>query len=270
MSEIRFLPAGDTAVVAEFGNEISESINRRVHAFAEALNAAPIPGIRELVPTYRSLMIHYDPRVIRYQPLLDALSALSAENDASAGGGISREVLVIPVLYGGEAGPDISNVAEKNGLTEEEVIALHSAPDYRIYMLGFTPGFTYLGGMDPRLETPRLTTPREKIPAGSVGIAGMQTGVYPIDSPGGWQLIGRTPVRFYDPDRAEPILPRAGLYIRFRPVSKEDYLLIQKAAEAGTYQVEHISVAEPVILSEAKDPSSQELLRMTTEKEARQ
>ena len=269
MNEIRFLPAGDTAVVAEFGNEISESVNRRVHAFAEALNAAAVPGIRELVPTYRSLMIHYDPRVIRYQPLLDRLAAIPSD-PAAAGGEISREVLVIPVLYGGEAGPDIANVAKKNGLTEEDVISLHTGTDYRIYMLGFTPGFTYLGGMDPRLETPRLATPRVAIPAGSVGIAGMQTGIYPIDSPGGWQLIGRTPVKLYDADRAEPILPRAGLYIRFRPVSEEEYQLIRKAAEAGTYQVEHISVAEPVILSEAKDPSSQTLLRMTKEKEVRQ
>lgn len=243
MSNVRFLPAGDTAVVAEFGNEISEDINRQVHAFAGALEAAGIPGIRELVPTYRSLMIHYDPRVIRYQPLLDALSALSADTAESAEDSV-KEVLVIPVLYGGGEGPDIANVADKNGLTQDEVIALHSGTDYRIYMLGFTPGFTYLGGMDPRLETPRLATPRVAIPAGSVGIAGMQTGVYPIDSPGGWQLIGRTPVRFYDADRAEPILPKAGWYIRFKPVTKEEYEKIRAAVAAGTYEVEHLTVKE--------------------------
>ena len=243
MNEIRFLPAGDTAVVAEFGNEISESINRRVHAFAKTLEQSGIPGIRELVPTYRSLMIHYDPRVIRCGALLDALSALSSEDGASDGAA-AKEVLVIPVLYGGEAGPDIGNVMEKNGLTEEEVISLHSGTDYRIYMLGFVPGFTYLGGMSPRLETPRVATPRVKIPAGSVGIAGMQTGVYPVDSPGGWQLIGRTPVRFYDAGRAEPILPKAGWYIRFKPVTEAEYREIEAAAAAGTYQVEHLTVKE--------------------------
>ncbi len=253
MNEVRFLPAGDTAVAAEFGNEISESVNRRVHAFAKLLKAAGIPGIRELVPTYRSLMIHYDPRVIRYEPLLQALSALTAETGAAQADD-TKEVLVIPVLYGGEAGPDIAHVAEKNGLTEEEVIALHSAPDYRVYMLGFIPGFTYLGGLDPRLETPRLATPRVLIPAGSVGIAGMQTGVYPVDSPGGWQLIGRTPVKFYDPGRKKPILPKAGWYMRFQPVSEAEYRDIQAAVEAGTYQVEHLMVTDPDSPNAAKDP----------------
>ena len=238
MSKIRFLPAGDSAVVAEFGNEISEAVNRCVHAFAAAVEKSGIPGIRELVPTYRSLMIHYDPRTIRYGELLTALSALSAEETADADA--ERHILVIPVLYGGEAGPDIGNVAEKNGLSPDEVIELHTGTDYRIYMLGFTPGFTYLGGMDPRLETPRLSTPRVKIPAGSVGIAGMQTGVYPIDSPGGWQLIGRTPVPFYDPSRPEPILPKAGWYICFRSVSGEEYKNIEHAVHEGTYRVQHI------------------------------
>lgn len=243
MSDIRFLPAGDSAVAAEFGSEISEAVNRRVHAFAAALAAAAVPGVTELVPTYRSLMIHYDPRVIRYTPLTEILSGLLTGEEAD-GAALTREVLVIPVLYGGEAGPDIENVAKTNGLTEDEVIALHSGTDYRIYMLGFIPGFTYLGGMDPRLNTPRLATPRVKIPAGSVGIAGMQTGVYPVESPGGWQLIGRTPVRFYDADRTEPILPRAGRYIRFSPIGEEEYARIEKAVAAGSYTVEHLTVKE--------------------------
>ena len=243
MDGVRFLPAGDTAVVAEFGNEISEAVNRRVAAFAALLAQSGIPGIQETVPTYRSLMIHYDPRVIRYGALLSALSALELPPE-DAGAGAEKEVLVIPVLYGGEAGPDIRNVAEKNGLTEAEVIALHTGTDYRVYMLGFIPGFTYLGGMDPRLNTPRLATPRVKIPAGSVGIAGMQTGVYPVESPGGWQLIGRTPVAFYDAHRADPILPKAGWYIRFAAVDAAEYARIEAAVAAGTYEVEHLTVKE--------------------------
>ena len=144
-------------------------------------------------------------------------------------------VLEIPVLYGGEMGPDLPFVAEHAGLSEEEVIRIHSSTEYLIYMLGFTPGFTYLGGMSEKIATPRLKQPRVKIPAGSVGIAGTQTGVYPIDSPGGWQLIGRTPVKMYDPDRETPILPEAGQYIKFYPVTQEEYDAIRKEVDAGTF-----------------------------------
>ena len=145
------------------------------------------------------------------------------------------DVLEIPVLYGGEAGPDLEFVAQHAGKTPEEVIRIHSAPEYLIYMLGFTPGFTYLGGMSEEIAAPRLTAPRVKIPAGSVGIAGAQTGVYPIDSPGGWQLIGRTPVRMYDPDRETPILPQAGQYIHFYPIDQAEYDRIAAQEAAGGY-----------------------------------
>ena len=140
-----------------------------------------------------------------------------------------------PVLYGGEMGPDLEFVAQNAGKTVEEVIAIHSSTEYLIYMLGFTPGFTYLGGMSEEIATPRLATPRVKIPGGSVGIAGAQTGVYPIDSPGGWQLIGRTPVRMYDPDRAEPILPQAGQYIKFYPIDQAEFDRIAALEANGGY-----------------------------------
>ena len=233
MADVRFLLSGDTSLTAEFGNEISESINAKIRAFNIALEAAKIDGITETVPTYRSLMIHYDPGKISYEGLVKKLEKLSAQLDKIRIPPSS--VLEIPVLYGGEMGPDLAFVAENAGKTEQEVIDIHTATEYLIYMLGFTPGFTYLGGMDESIAAPRLQQPRVKIPAGSVGIAGKQTGVYPIDSPGGWQLIGRTPVKMYDPNRAEPILPQAGQYIKFRAIDQAEFDRIAAEAEKGEY-----------------------------------
>ena len=230
MAEVRFLLTGDTSVTVEFGNEISTEINAKIRAFNIALQQSKIPGIVETVPTYRSLAVHYDPEVILYGALVKKLKGLLGQLD-----NIQippSDVLEIPFLYGGEEGPDIEFVAEHNGKTVQEVIDIHTSTEYLIYMLGFTPGFTYLGGMSEEIATPRLKTPRVLIPGGSVGIAGAQTGVYPIDSPGGWQLIGRTPVRMYDPDRATPILPEAGQYIKFYAIDKAEYDRIA-ALEAG-------------------------------------
>ena len=233
MSEVRFLLTGDTSLTVEFGNEISEEINAKIRAFNIALGQSGIKGIVETVPTYRSLMVHYDPGVIGYNALVKKMQGLLSQLDSIQIP--PSEVLEIPVLYGGEEGPDLAFVAEHNGKTQEEVIKIHTSTEYLIYMLGFTPGFTYLGGMSDEIATPRLKTPRVKIPGGSVGIAGSQTGVYPIDSPGGWQLIGRTPVRMYDPDRAEPILPQAGQYIKFYAIDKAEYDKIAAEEAAGTY-----------------------------------
>ena len=235
MADVRFLLTGDTSVCVEFGNEISEPINAQIRAFNIALSKSDIPGIVETVPTYRSLMVHYDPEVIRCAPLMDKLKDLLGQLDKIEIP--PSEVLEIPVLYGGEEmGPDLKFVAEHAGKTEEEVIKIHTSTEYLIYMLGFTPGFTYLGGMSKEIATPRLQSPRVKIPGGSVGIAGEQTGVYPLDSPGGWQLIGLTPVKMYDPNRAVPILPEAGQYIKFRPIDRKEFEQIQKQVEAGAYE----------------------------------
>ena len=236
MAEARFLPTGDTSVCVEFGNEISEKINSEIRAFNILLTEEKIKGVVELVPTYRSIMVHYDPGIISNKVLVSRLKALTGKMDKVEIP--PSDVLEIPVLYGGEEmGPDLKFVAEHAGISEEEVIKLHTEPEYLIYMLGFTPGFTYLGGLNDKIETPRLKTPRVKIPAGSVGIAGKQTGVYPIDSPGGWQLIGRTPVRMYDPNRAVPILPQAGQYIKFTAIDKAEFDRIAAAEAAGTYTV---------------------------------
>ena len=221
MEQPRFLLTGDTSLSVEFGSEISEAINRRIRAFGLALEAAAIPGVTELVPTYRSMMIHYNPEVIGYAALTARLTAVLGGLDQIALP--PSQVLEIPVLYGGEAGPDLAFVAEHAGLTPEEVIARHTKPEYLIYMLGFTPGFPYLGGMDTRIAAPRLSSPRVRIPAGSVGIAGEQTGVYPIASPGGWQIIGRTPLKLFDPGRKQPFLLSAGQKVRFVPIDQAEY-----------------------------------------------
>lgn len=224
---------GDKSVAVLFGDEISEEINTKIRAFDEALTEEQIDGINETVPTYCSLTIHYAPEKIRYRALKERLEKLLSVSHTAAR--IAITVMEIPVLYGGEYGPDLEYVAKHNGLTPEEVVRIHTSAEYLIYMLGFTPGFSYMGGMDDRIATPRLKTPRVLIPAGSVGIAGKQTGIYPIDSPGGWQLIGRTPVRLYDAERDNPILLDAGLRVRFIPVDEAEYNRILAKVEAGKY-----------------------------------
>lgn len=220
MENVRFLPCGDQAVTVEWGSTIDEHINRQVHAFARKVEALSHPAITEVVPTYRSATVHYRPEVLSYEELKHLLAPLA---QGSAEEAEELPVVEIPVCYGGEYGPDLLEVAQHCSLTPEEVIARHTAPTYRIYMLGFTPGFPYLGGMDPSIAAPRRKEPRIHIPAGSVGIAGEQTGVYPIVSPGGWQLIGRTPLRLFDPQKEQPILLSAGAGIRFVPIDEEAF-----------------------------------------------
>lgn len=234
MERAKLKISGDSAILVEFENRIAPEINRLVRNFTLSLEKEQIPGIVEIVPAYCAVTVHYRPETILFDALKTRLSAVLeklGEADIPA-----ADVWELPVLYGGEAGPDLGFVAEHNGLTPEDVIRIHSESEYLVYMLGFTPGFPYLGGMSPAIETPRLTAPRLRIPAGSVGIAGKQTGVYPIPSPGGWQLIGRTPVRLYDAEREEPVLIRAGDYVKFVPVSGEEYARIAAEAAAGTYR----------------------------------
>ena len=221
----RFLPAGDSAIAVEFGREIDLNINNQVAAMRTVIEAAidegKIKGIVELVPTYGSLLVVYDQLAVGYAGLIEQLKILA---EGLEGVEIpDREVVEIPVVYGGEYGPDLSIVAQLNSLSEDEVIKRHSEAEYPIYMLGFVAGFPYLGGMDKSIAAPRKQTPRLKIPAGSVGIAGQQTGIYSVESPGGWQIIGRTPLKLYDADREKPILLRAGQSIRFKPITEAEY-----------------------------------------------
>lgn len=218
---IECLPCGECALTVQLGTVIAEPVADAVRAFTAGLEGAKLPGIRELVPTYCTVMVHYDPAVWGFEELTEQLTALAARLEASSAG--ESDLVEIPVLYGGEAGPDLNFVAEHNGLTPEEVIRRHAAPAYLVYMLGFTPGFPYLGGMDESIAAPRLKTPRVKIPAGSVGIAGTQTGVYPIDSPGGWQLIGRTPLRLFDMEGENKFLLKAGQRVRFVPIDEAEF-----------------------------------------------
>ena len=233
MQKIRILTAGDSSLLIEFGKEICPETNRKISATVQLMREQHIEGVVDVIPAFCSLLINYDPRVISYKEIRERMQAL-LKVDAKAGEQRKR-VFEIPVCYGGEYGPDIANIAEHAGLSEEEVIRIHSSRDYLIYMLGFLPGFTYLGGLDERIHTPRLANPRLKINAGSVGIAGSQTGIYPLDSPGGWQLMGMTPVKTYDPERSVPILFEAGDYIRFLPVTEEEYRDISEQVKAGTY-----------------------------------
>jgi KipI family sensor histidine kinase inhibitor len=218
---MKFLYAGDSSIVVEFGNEISKDINKNLRNLTDILDNFNYDFIKEIVPTYRSIIIHYDSLKISFKELKNKIiEAGNTKNNS-----IEKEpnIVEIPVLYGGEVGPDLEEVAKHNNLSVEEVIKIHSSEEYLIYMLGFTPGFPYLGGMDEKIATPRLEKPRLKIQAGSVGIAGSQTGIYPMESPGGWQLIGRTPLDIFDPQSEDPFLLNAGDYIRFIPITQGEY-----------------------------------------------
>jgi inhibitor of KinA len=216
-----FRLAGDRGVIVEYGDEISPEINIKVRTMAMAIADEKPVGVVEVIPTYRSLLIVYDPLATDLKSLEDALQFMEGRLD-------KLEIppprtVEIPVSYGGDLGPDIEFVAQAHNLTVEDVIRIHSGASYQVYMIGFTPGFPFLGGLPPELHTPRLETPRPLVPAGSVGIANNQTGVYPIDSPGGWRLIGRTPLSLFNPSRENPFLYRAGDMIRFVRISEEEY-----------------------------------------------
>ena len=229
----RFMPAGDQAVVLEFGDEIDPDLNALVHRTVDAISGAEIDGVLEMVPTYRSLLIYYDP----LQTTLDSLEAAVIDLEVTGPGEAGpNRIVEIPTLYGGEHGPDLDFVTENAGMSVAEVIDVHSGTDYLVYTMGFSPGFPYLGGLDPRLVTPRLQSPRTLIPAGSVGIAETQTGVYPVASPGGWRLIGRTPLKLFDPFASPPTVIDAGDRVRFVPLGAEiEYAALEAQVQSGAY-----------------------------------
>ncbi len=217
----RFLLAGDRGFLVEFGASINPEINQKVRQIFLSLEKMPIEGVTEVIPTYRSILISYDP--FKTNPERLKTRILDRENNLDKCDIPPPETIEIQVAYGDDFGPDLEFVAQHNKLTPEEVIQIHTSGTYLIYMIGFTPGFPFLGGLSEKIFTPRLEKPRQLVPAGSVGIANNQTGIYPIDSPGGWQLIGKTPIRLYDPNGSPPILLKAGNYLRFKSISKKDF-----------------------------------------------
>jgi KipI family sensor histidine kinase inhibitor len=217
----RILPAGDQAVLVEFGGEIQSLLNRKVHAVARSLSARKFPGIGETISSYCSLLVYYDPFALSFAQVSSRIEEVLRQTVAPAE--ISQPVKEIPVLYGGEEGPDLPFVAEHNRLAVEEVVALHSRETYLVYVVGFAPGFAAMGTVPEKIRAPRLPSPRTRVPAGSVGIGGMQTGIYSVESPGGWQLIGRTPLKLFDLHRHPPSFFQAGDRARFYPIGENEF-----------------------------------------------
>lgn len=222
----------------EFGDQIDPALNGKVLALDEVLRGRALTGVRETVPTYRSLLVYFDPTVTDYENLT---AVLTAEAEALA----PRETVgtrwKVPVVYGGLFGEDLEDVAERHGLTASQVIDLHAGAVYRIYMIGFMPGFAYLGGLDPRLALPRRTQPRAKIPSGSIIIGGAQAAIVSIECPSGWHILGRTPVRSYAPERDPAFLLEAGDEVVFEPVDPSRWETLERAALAGEWIAERMT-----------------------------
>jgi len=242
----RFLPLGDSGLVAEYGgDEISDEANDAVRALRHVLEQHLPAGTVESVPTYRSLLLVYDPQRTTAAEIRAAVAAAAAAADP---GRVPQGRLIeIPVAYGGVHGPDLPGLAAEVGLQESDVVALHAGREYRVYMLGFSPGFPYMGTLAPALRVPRLASPRTRVPERTVALAGQQTGVYPIESPGGWRLIGRTPLRIYAPERTAPFLLDAGDRARFVPISAGQY---EREAPADAQAPPTVAVGRPDLVAE--------------------
>lgn len=217
-----FRIAGDRGLLVEYGDVIDPVVNKKVMSMAIVMEKELLKGVLETIPTYRSLLIIYDPATTNPTKLEKEILAL--EERLSQIKIPPSDTVEIPVCYGGEFGPDIQFVAKHNSITEDDVVRIHSEAEYRIYMIGFTPGFPFLGGLPKALHTPRLETPRSFVPERSVGIANNQTGIYPLASPGGWQLIGKTPLKLFAPEHSNPFIYKVGDRIKFKPISAEDYV----------------------------------------------
>ena len=235
MPPVRLFPLGDVAVVVEFGSIISPVTHRLIAGFSARLTRQPFRGLREVVPAFTTLTVYYDPWLVsengRYAGPYERVAAqlqdlLAATEDTTAAA--ETEAVAIPVCYGGAFGPDLEFVAQHTGLSGAEVIARHTAPEYLVHLIGFAPGFPYLGGLDARLATPRRPQPRALVPAGAVGIAGPQTGIYSLPTPGGWQLIGRTPLALFNPEWAAPSRLRAGQRLRFVAIEEGRFAEFQQ------------------------------------------
>ena len=226
--DFRLFSAGDSAIVVEFEERIDAAVNARAIRLAGAVQAAGIGGVRDVVPTYRSVAVFFDPLRADYRMLVEWLER-EAGRPAKGPADVPAPVSV-PVCYDAECGPDLAAVAAFARMSPDEVVAVHVDATYRVFMLGFVPGFTYMGVLDARIAMPRRSTPRVRVPRGSVGIAGAQTGIYPMETPGGWQLIGRTPLVPFDPDRPVPFLFQPGDAVRFVPIDRAEYERLETLA----------------------------------------
>lgn len=232
---VEIIPLGDSAIRISFGNEIDESTHYQIIRFLHNFTGYKIDGVMECVPTFTTIAIFYDPSKIRYSQLKKIV--YSVMDSAKESKPHTPIVYRIPVHYGGKTGPDLRFIAEYNHLSEQEVIHLHSNQEYLIHMIGFVPGFPYLGGLNKKISTPRLKIPRAKVAAGSVGIGGGQTGIYPSEVPSGWRIIGITPITFFDIEKNNPSLLSAGNYVSFFPVDWDEFLAIKEMAASKNYKV---------------------------------
>ena len=219
-------PLGETAVIIHCGDQLSDGVQRRVMSVCALLEKSTLPAMIEWVPSYTSVTVFYDPFISSYPQLCKIL--LQQLNQMKESVQDKPRTVTIPVCYGGEWGPDLDYVASEHGLTAEDVIAIHTSGDYLVHMIGFAPGFPYLGGLSEQIATPRRATPRLRVEAGTVGIGGKQTGIYPVDTPGGWQCIGRTPLRLFRPEENVPSLLAAGDRVRFEQITMQDYLALKR------------------------------------------
>jgi KipI family sensor histidine kinase inhibitor len=238
---MRFLPVGDRALTIEFGDRIDRGLSREVLRLDHIIRAAAPKGVVETVPTFRSLLVHYDPLVTSRADLERVVSGLAGDDkDGTAAARLWR----IPVCYGGEFAPDLGDVAQSTGLAPAEIVARHSSVRYHVYMLGFLPGFPYMGDLPPQLALPRRANPRVRVPAGSVAIATTLTAIYPFESPGGWHLIGATPIRLFDPAGDPPALLAAGDAVEFEPVGADAFTALLKAVDGGACPIESAPIAK--------------------------
>ena len=229
---MRFLPAGDTAVVVEFGDRIDRALSDRVLALARALRAAPPPGIVDVVPTFRSLLVHYDPLITSGKDVTVAIRTLT---DLENGRRRPRRRWTIPACYAAELAPDLAEVAERTGLMADEVVTHHARTEFHVYMIGFAPGHPYMGDLPGELALPRRTDPRLRVPAGSIAIASTLSVIHPIENPTGWHVIGATPIRLFDPAWRQPSLLSPGDAVRFEPVGLREFKAIRNAVEAKAF-----------------------------------
>ena len=234
-NEVKYLYCGECGIVMEFANEIDKNVNAKIRSIVDYIDNDKLDYIIDILPTYRSILIQYDALKISYDELIKKLKTY--ENMSTSSQDETVRLIKIPTVYAKEYGPDIEFVANHNNITVDEVINIHTSTDYLVYMLGFIPGFTYLGGMSEKIATPRLESPRLQIYPGSVGIAGKQTGMYPSMSPGGWRIIGRTPLKLYNPDSDTPVYISSGDYVRYVSISEEEYNEILKKVENNEYKL---------------------------------